>query len=196
MRALRDICVPGTTIVDIGGGLRVSKEKGNRYDSSQEWLVPLLAKTEYKILDPVDTYHPDIVGDIHDLPFADNSLDAIICLSVLEHVEDPMRASRELYRVLKPGGALFVYAPFLFYYHAEQGYYKDYWRFSSDALQLLYKDFSSLELEASRGAIETVLNLLPFGSRPFIRVPAHFLDRITGKVNSKQTAGYYGLAIK
>src|SRR6478672_3807872 len=92
------------SIIDIGGGLRIVKEKNNRYDKAHEWIRSYLPGVEYKILDPVDTYHPDIVGDIHNLPFADESIDAVICLAVLEHVEDPIKAMKEIYRVLKKDG--------------------------------------------------------------------------------------------
>ena len=101
------------TVVDIGGGLRISQDKGNRYDKSREWLLPLLKNVDYKILDPISKYKPDIVGDIHNLPFDKNSQEAIICIAILEHVEDPIKACQELHRVLKPGGYCFVYVPFL-----------------------------------------------------------------------------------
>lgn len=196
-KAINIVARPGATVIDIGGGLRISKERGDRYEeASASWIVPLLSESKYLILDPVETYHPDVVGDIHALPFEDDSLDAIVCLSVLEHVEDPMLACREMLRVLKSGGTLFLYVPFLFYYHAEKGYYHDYWRFTEDALHLMLKGFSTVELETSRGAIETLLNLLPFGSRFFVREPARLLDRLLGKTNSKQTGGYYVLAVK
>jgi len=58
---------------------------------------------DYKILDQVGDYCPDIVGDIHNLPFLDNSQEAIICIAVLEHVENPIKAMEEMYRTLKPG---------------------------------------------------------------------------------------------
>jgi 2-polyprenyl-3-methyl-5-hydroxy-6-metoxy-1,4-benzoquinol methylase len=39
------------------------------------------------------------VGDVLALPFADASFDLVLCCEVLEHVEDPSRALRELCRV-------------------------------------------------------------------------------------------------
>ena len=103
-------------VIDIGGGLRVDPQRNNR-GVHNGWALPLITKDNYKILDKVADYHPDIVGDIHHLPFADNSIDAIICIYVLEHVEDPQLAVREMLRVLKPGGFCYVQTPFLFYYH-------------------------------------------------------------------------------
>lgn len=45
------------------------------------------------------------------LPFADASLDKIICSEVLEHVENYPAVLREINRVLKPGGLLAVTVP-------------------------------------------------------------------------------------
>ena len=42
------------------------------------------------------------------MPFADNSFDAIWTVWVLEHISEPERALREMRRVLKPGGKLFL----------------------------------------------------------------------------------------
>ncbi|MFH1523293.1 MAG: methyltransferase domain-containing protein [Patescibacteria group bacterium] len=178
------------SIIDIGGGLRVSKEKGNRHNEKSEWILPLLEKVNYKILDPVNDYNPDIIGDIHNLPFTDNSQDAIICIAVLEHVENPTKACYEIYRVLKPGGYCFVYIPFLYYYHAQKGYYKDYWRFTKDTINLLFKDFSKIEVRAVRGAIETWLKISPLGRFKLVLKIAYFFDRLTGKIKSNQVSGY------
>jgi SAM-dependent methyltransferase len=189
------ICREKSRIIDIGGGLRISKIRGNRYERKNEWLAALLKGKEYKILDPVPDYDPDIIGDIHHLPFPDNSEEAIICVSVLEHVEDPLQAARELYRVLAPGGYCYVYAPFLFYYHAERGYYHDYWRFTRDAMDLLFKDFSHREIQSARGPFETWIHLSPLGRIGFLkRLAAHF-DRCFKK-DSHQVSGYSVFLIK
>lgn len=183
-------------LIDIGGGLRALKKRGNRFDPSRAWMAPLLERIDYKVLDPVPDFAPDIVGDIHKLPFADNSEDAIVCLAVLEHVEDPAQAARELYRVLKPGGYCLVYVPFLFYYHAEVGYYKDYWRFTKDALELIFQPFSVKELESVRGALGTWLHLSPLGRSKILTRVFRWLDRILGKENSRQVSGYYLFLVK
>jgi ubiquinone/menaquinone biosynthesis C-methylase UbiE len=43
-------------------------------------------------------------GDATDLPFADNSFDAIVCGYGIMHVPDAERTMREMLRVLRPGG--------------------------------------------------------------------------------------------
>jgi SAM-dependent methyltransferase len=50
-------------------------------------------------------------GDATALRFGDASLDAILCLDVLEHVPDHRAALREFARVLAPGGALLLTVP-------------------------------------------------------------------------------------
>ncbi len=185
-----------TTIIDIGGGLRISENKGNRYDKNRSWLKPYLKNVTYKIMDPVPDYNPDIVGDIHNLSFADNSLDALVCLAVLEHVENPLKACAEMYRVLKPGGYCLVTIPFLYYYHAEKGYYKDYWRFTKDTLDLLFKNFSQMEKINIRGAIATWFKISPLGKYDFLINLAMFFDKIFKKNQSSQTSGYCIFLVK
>ncbi|MBU1016730.1 class I SAM-dependent methyltransferase [Patescibacteria group bacterium] len=50
-------------------------------------------------------------GDICNLRFDDNYFDKILCTEVIEHIEDDTKATKELYRVLKPGGILAVTVP-------------------------------------------------------------------------------------
>ncbi len=132
---------------------------------------------EYIVIDVNAEYHPDIVGDIQALPFADQSLSAIICLSVLEHVENPFIATAELYRVLKPGGNILLSAPFIWPYHGNK-FYKDYWRFSKDGIELLFKSFSKVEMVKGGGYFSTVVSLVPAYLRlaRFLRPIASFVD--------------------
>lgn len=186
-------------IVDIGGGLRILKSKGNRFDSERWNLVrSYFDKVDYKILDQVKDYNPDIIGDIHDLPLEDNSIDAILCLAVLEHIENPFKSFEEMYRVLKKDGYCFIYVPFLYPYHPMPGYYDDFWRYTEDSLKYLSKRFSSIELQNIMGRFETFINLTPIISRfrkkkLFIvfTVITRMLDIIFKKTNTKITSGYY-----
>lgn len=44
------------------------------------------------------------VGDIHSLPFEDNTFDIVHAHQVLQHISDPVSGLREMRRVTKPGG--------------------------------------------------------------------------------------------
>jgi len=45
------------------------------------------------------------------LPFPEATFDGVFCIDVFEHIPDGDRAAREFYRVLRPGGFLFLSVP-------------------------------------------------------------------------------------
>ena len=49
--------------------------------------------------------------DITDIPHPDGSFDVILCIHVLEHVEDDRKAMRELRRILRADGFAIVLVP-------------------------------------------------------------------------------------
>jgi ubiquinone/menaquinone biosynthesis C-methylase UbiE len=59
-----------------------------------------------------------VVADGHRLPFGDQQFDLVISNAVFEHLYDPFGAAREIYRVMKPGGALVGEVAFLEPFHA------------------------------------------------------------------------------
>lgn len=191
-----DIFTSSKRVVDIGGSLRIDGSRNNRVDPNNQWIWEYAKKVDYKILDVVADYNPDIVGDIHDLPFTSSSQEAIFCLAVLEHVENPIKAMEELHRVLQPGGKLLIYVPFLYYYHSHKGYCNDYWRFTHDTLKMFAKPFSKHEIKEVRLPIETLVRLTPLGRYNLFIFLARKMDNIFYKNGSKQVAGYYLYLVK
>ncbi len=47
----------------------------------------------------------------YELPFADASFDAVFSHALIEHLREPLRAMREFFRVLRPGGVMGVVTP-------------------------------------------------------------------------------------
>jgi SAM-dependent methyltransferase len=179
-------------VLDIGEGLRARQGTGNKFDKTHAWLQEYIKKVEYLVMDPVPDYKPDIVGDIHDIPLENESVDGIFCIAVLEHVKNPIRAMEEMHRVLKPGGKILIYVPFLYYYHAHEGYYGDYWRFTRDTLVGFAESFTGYDLVPVRLPIETLVRLTPLGRYGLPIFIARGLDDLFySKRNSKQVGGYY-----
>ncbi|HMO01914.1 MAG TPA: class I SAM-dependent methyltransferase [Oligoflexia bacterium] len=78
----------------------------------------------------------DVLSENEELPFKNNSFDAVFSLSVLEHLRDPQKAATELQRVLKPGGIIYVSAPFLQPLH---GYPHHYFNMTHSGLKTLFE---------------------------------------------------------
>lgn len=53
----------------------------------------------------------DYVSDICSIPVEDSCFDVVLCTEVLEHVPEPIRAIKEISRILKPGGTLLLTIP-------------------------------------------------------------------------------------
>lgn len=58
------------------------------------------------------SYHDRVkYGNVLDLPFDDNSFDAVTALDIIEHVEDDVKALSEIKRVCKKNGTLLIILP-------------------------------------------------------------------------------------
>jgi SAM-dependent methyltransferase len=87
-------------------------------------------------LEVVDYETTDVIGVGEELPFRDNSFNAVLSLSVLEHVRDPFACAAEIARVLKPGGKLICCVPFLQPLH---GYPHHYYNMTGQGLRALFE---------------------------------------------------------
>ena len=85
----------------------------------------------------------DLVADAHDMPMvADGTVDCVVTISTLEHVRYPGKVIDEIFRILKPGGILYVNVPFVFPFHADPD---DFYRFSMKGLEILCEKFERLD---------------------------------------------------
>lgn len=80
-----------------------------------------MANIHYVSVDLMRRPEVTTVGDVAALPFRSGAFDALICIHVLEHVENDRGAMAELFRVLRPGGWALVTVPV----HLDRATYED-----------------------------------------------------------------------
>ena len=54
---------------------------------------------------------PFKIGSITDIPFPDKSFDVVTAIEVMEHIDNPLEAFKEIHRVLKKGGTYVMSTP-------------------------------------------------------------------------------------
>jgi len=138
----------GKRILDAGGGIgslkRLQKDKELNLDKRD------LEKIERLDINP--DKNPDIVADLHDMSvIADRTFDGIISIEVFGQLRNPIKVVNEFYRILKPGGKVFLTSPFMYpysYHHPPKKTEKvnDYYRYSHAAWVQLFKKFKTIEI--------------------------------------------------
>lgn len=87
----------------------------------------------------------DIICDIENIPFKDNSVDYIINIAVLEHVPNPQKVIAEIHRILKPGGKIYCFIPFMQPFHASP---YDFQRFTTEGMKHQFREFEIMKLKS------------------------------------------------
>lgn len=97
------------TIVEIGCGEGITLEKTRRLFSERNVMgIDALAEN----IDICRRHGCEAeLGDVYDLPLSSGSVDAVLLLEVIEHLERPETAIREIRRVLVPNGRLVIAFP-------------------------------------------------------------------------------------
>lgn len=190
-QAIIEACAGRDTVLDVGRCLR---EYHDKLDCGRVDTLDINDFGDY----------PNIVADIcQPFPAAyAGRYDAVIALSILEHVYDPFAATANIHTLLKPGGTAYVYVPFLFRYHAPPDMqFQDYYRFSRDGVAYLFRDFSDVTVYPVRGRYSTIANMFQFWKsrveRRFGSVPNKFLDSVAYRQdNLLQASGFNITAVK
>jgi SAM-dependent methyltransferase len=107
----------------------------------------------------IENEYVDVICPAEDLLIEDNWADVVMCLSVMEHVNDPDKVISELFRVTKKGGLLLLSTHGFFPWHP---YPQDHWRWTQTGLKLIIEKggFDSVEIHATRGTISGIFFLL------------------------------------
>jgi ubiquinone/menaquinone biosynthesis C-methylase UbiE len=95
-------CGPGSITIDLARKVPQGHVVGVEYVSDPLDGARSLASSEGVTNVKFD------VGDIHDLPFPENTFDVVHAHQVLQHIADPVQAFKEMRRVVKQGGIVAV----------------------------------------------------------------------------------------
>lgn len=141
----------GMKVLDVGG-LDVNGSLRKPYE--------LLNKMKYTCLDIEEHPSVDVVMKPGDLfPFEDESFDLIVSTSCFEHDPCFWMTFREMCRIIKKDGFIYVNAPSNGPYHMHPG---DNWRFYSDAGQALaYWAGKTIDNVSYPVKVEETFHILP-----------------------------------
>ena len=104
----------------------------------------------------------DLCGAAEALPFDDHSVDVIISNAVLEHVEHFDATLREMDRVLKPGGFVYIEIPLMQHYHTGDAYgvrFEDYRRLTKAGLRQAFSFCTPVDVAPCVGPISATLQV-------------------------------------
>jgi SAM-dependent methyltransferase len=154
------------TLVDIGCG-------DKPYGAVTKGLV-----TTHIGVDHPGTVHDcaniDIVASAYDTALLNGSADTVLCTAVLEHLERPQDAIREMHRILKPGGYVILSTPLFWHLHEEP---RDFYRYTRHGLRYLFTKpgFEIVDIQPLSGFVVTFAQELCYFLQGFRRRPISWL---------------------
>lgn len=119
--------------------------------------------------------HVDVLADASKLPFADSTFDVVCSEQVIEHVPDGKAMAQELIRITKPGGLIYLAAPFMYPLHPSP---KDYTRWTVDGYLAVLEPAKLVEQGVLAGPTSGFLSItanwlaiiFSFGIKPLRKV--------------------------
>lgn len=151
-----------------GRVLDVGSLEGGSYVARMERREPLELDSVDLAFPEGSPRHVDLERDA--LPHADGTFDQVLLFNLLEHVYNHGHVLDEARRVLKDGGGLLGFTPFLLQYHPDP---HDYFRYTREGLERLLADAGFVDVgveEVGRGPFAAncvnVMFALPRALRP------------------------------
>lgn len=142
--------------------------------------------------------YPDIQMDLCENTIIPGPLkyDVIFCFSLLEHCYNPIVASENLFKMLKPNSRIIGSVPFLFPYHCPNDLsYQDYFRFTKDSFVSLFPKATKIIVYPHRGRVGAALNIVSQRYKYLLEkkfpVTTNAINRIDLKRKSEQSSGFH-----
>ena len=122
----------------------------------------------------------NIIGNSEELPFPDETFDLIISLAVLEHVSDPHKMAKEILRITKKSGRIFILTAFIQWEHS---FPYHFFNFSQHGLREVFKNFKEIYCGPSKYTSLSQLGLIILELNKHIHDPniESFIDKIMEK---------------
>ena len=128
------------------------------------------------------------------LPGVDGEYDTVLFLNVMEHIYNYQHIANEVVRIVKPGGQLIGFVPFLMWYHPD---HSDFFRYTDEALlKIINKTGAdSVVIESvSKGPFVAAVQMFIIWFPRFLRVPLfmsfYFLDYVFIKIRPEHAQRY------
>lgn len=149
------------SVIDIGGGTNpayisfMNRESGIKI---QSFDVKVGATTDFET-------------DV--LPASTDQFDTVLFLNVMEHIFNHQHLAGEVVRIVKPGGQLIGFVPFLMWYHPD---HKDFFRYTHEALEIIFTKAGGQNIEIepiAYGPFTAAAHLMILSLPKTIRVPLY-----------------------
>ena len=165
-------------VLDLGAG-------GSPYRDA----TPEGAQVRWVRLDRDAAAAPDAIGGAEAIPFADASFDAVLCTQLLGLVTDPPAVVREIARVLRPGGVVWLSTPAAWPYDSAWVEH----RFGEPELRALFSGLDVIDVLRQGGLLALPFALLAVGCREAVRAAERRLGPIAWPLHGVSAVGNVGV---
>lgn len=119
----------------------------------------------------------DILCDVENIPLKDGCVKTVLSTSSLEHFQSPNEFIKEAFRVLEPGGRIYINVPFAIQEHEIPFDFQRYTRYGLEALLVRY-GFTVRKIEPTSSSLTCALHLLHYALSEELHVRQNILLRI------------------
>lgn len=182
---LREEAISGK-VIDIGGG------KNADYLSFMERAPGASLQTF-----DIKAGQKSVDFETDSLPADDGVYDTVLFLNVMEHIFNYQHIANEVVRIVKPGGQLIGFVPFLMWYHPD---HSDYFRYTHEAIQKILETAGATDIRIEpiaqgpfTAAAHMKLLSIPKPFRVFVFTTSYLLDlfyKYMGRNTDRYALGY------
>lgn len=186
-------------VLEIGCGAGTFARALKRYRPDLEVFGCDLSKRSIELAKKIGGDISYSQADVYQLPFNKNAFDAVVSFDVWEHLEEPVVAFQEVFRVLKPKGIFHFYVPtegenLSLYQLAQSWIYEAKQRFSGHVQQYTRKSLKRMLARAGFNVCK--IQRSTFYIYQFVDLGYFLTLRLRGRNVGQSVEGYLASAPK